>query len=426
VTPAAQEWLQGALLDAVAMELVCSSDSPEPGAPAAIKYPQELQQRVAKLSDPLTAPQIPLEAPFAPSLLHALCAPSLTMLASSWARFLAPADAPIALGLLCKSQLDAELVNEPAPPPHSLITPQTRSHQMQWLWECILTMRSHREDGITSLLTTLDVNLPPLTPECLEALPRCLVDWTSGTPLCPGDAPQFLSLRRSAQARGRVVSALMLITAAISDIPDGSACPVLAALHAPMGVVKGGGLEVLVRAVGTAVTWTNSVRAGIARTACLGEACNISDATAELYEATSLLRNASGALCALVGALLKVPSSRTGVRATAPMHARWRVVCHMLLAAYNATHWTPDNLQVRQACLCPCCVNLCVSVRTCDAALEKKADQVKALPPPTTTSFLAFSGIPRSLPSSQYEGFRLARYSLLPPHACTNTFPVIL
>ena len=39
------------------------------------------------------------------------------------------------------------------------------------------------------------------------------------------------------------------------------------------------------------------------------------------------------------------------------MHARWRVVCHMLLAAYHVVHWRPDNLWVRTPCpvaLLPC------------------------------------------------------------------------
>jgi hypothetical protein len=348
VTPAAKEWLQNAILDSVAMELICGSQAPENGAPATITYPQQLKDRIKKLSEPHTALQIPLEAPFAPSVLHALCSQSLTLLASSWARFLAAPESSIALSLQCQSQLDEQSKDEPDPPAHSLVMPQSRFHQMQWLWECVVNMRSHREHGFSSLLATLDVNLPPLTSDCLEALPRCLVDWASTTPLCPGDAPAFMSLRRSAQLRGKVTSALMLVTAAVSDVPDGDVTPVIASLHAPSGGVKGGGLGVLARAVGTAVTWVHSVRAANVRMMLLGEAYNLSDASGELSEAMMLLQHACGALCAAVGALLKVPSGRQGVRGSAPMHARWRVACHMLLAAYNATHWMPDNLRVRQ------------------------------------------------------------------------------
>lgn len=346
VTPAAQEWLQHAILDSVAMELICGAPMSDSAARVSMEWPKQLKDRIDELSTPHGESQTPREAPFAPSVLHALCSRSLTLFASSWASFLCPEESS-ALSLRCKSQQDELNTDETNAPPHSLVIPQCRSQQVQWLWECVCNMRAHREHGITSLLTTLDANLPPLTEDCLEALPRSQVAWASTTPLCPGDSPAFVLLRHSARARGKTTSALMLVNAALSDVPDGIVTPALTVMHAHAGVVKGGGLGVLTRAVGTAVTWIHSLRAANVRTLSLGESHILSDSAGDLAEAMMLLQHACGALCVAVGALLKVPSGRAGVRGGAPMHARWRVVCHMLLAAYHVIHWMPDNLRVR-------------------------------------------------------------------------------
>jgi hypothetical protein len=347
VMPAAQDWLQNAILEAVAMEFICGSPASDAGALQSVDCTERLKACIEERSTPEATSDVPLEAAFAPSLLYALCSRSMALLASSWVSFLRPSESTIALSLRSQSQLDALNAEDPGPPPHSLVSPQTKPQQLRWMCECLQNIRSYGDGGITSLLEVLDANLPPLTEHCNSALPRSQVEWASATPLCQGDSPAFLSLRHSASARGKTTSALMLLTAALSEVPDSIVTPILTAFHVYTEAAEGGGLGVLVRAVGTAVTWVHSTRAADVRALALGEAHNLSDSTGDLSEAMMLLQHACGALCAAVGALLKIPSSRGGIRDLPPMHARWRVVCHMLLAAYYVIHWLPDNLRVR-------------------------------------------------------------------------------
>lgn len=347
VTPAAQEWLQGTVLDSIAMDLMCQSPQAI-DAQIGIECPQQLRDRIKELSDPQNTPQIPVEAPFAPSVLHALCSQSLAMYASSWARFLCLHESPIALSLRYKcSQEDAQAVQSPQPQ-HSLLHSQCRARQIQWMWECVSCLCTHQADGVSSVLDILDRSLPPLTASSLEGLPQLQVDWASNVPLCHGNDPAFQSLRRSAGARGRVSSALMLMSAALSDVPDGVVTPVLAVTHSHAGGGLGRGVGILMRAVAVAVTWMHSLRSANQRTLMLADAYNLSDIAGDVAEAMALLQHACGALCGAVGALLKVPSRRLGVQGTGAMHVRWRGVCHMLLAAYNVVHWMPDNLRVRR------------------------------------------------------------------------------
>ena len=257
VTPAAQMWLQAAMLDSQAMEAACSMPPPAQLAASSSECPQVLRDRTAELAAPIGELKTPAEALFAPSVLHALCIHSLALFASAWAHFFCTAGSPIALSLRYKLQQDDLITDAPDPPPHSLVASQNRSQQVLWLAECVNNVHAHRENGIASLLTTLDASLPPLTQDCLDGLPRCQVEWASSTPLCPGDAPEFVSLRRSARARGKVVSALMLVSAAMADVPDGIATPVLTAMHAHARGAKGGGLGVLARAVAASVTWVH-------------------------------------------------------------------------------------------------------------------------------------------------------------------------
>jgi hypothetical protein len=109
-------------------------------------------------------------------------------------------------------------------------------------------------------------------------------------------------------------------------------------------------LPVLVRAVATGVTCVHGVGAAASHTWLGGQPGGEGD---KARPALRLLEAATRALCGLVVGVLCHEQGRVGVAAGAPMHARWRRVLSVLLAAYAVLFWPVAHL---------------AEVRLCDAA----------------------------------------------------------
>lgn len=355
--PEAQSWVRRSIGEAAALDALAADPSlaTDPAAGGTCRLPDALAQPLQSVLDP--GRPLPREALLVPPLLAALCSATLPLLPRFWADLLPPllpllealpacrADALLASLEAASSAVVAARVSP-------VSNPATRPQHTCWLAGCSLTLREHCSAGIGAVVGTLNTLLPQLLPGLIHPLPLGLKDWASGEPLCDAAAAAFVRLRTSAAARGRVTAALSVLAATIAD----PAC-------APRAVAlahEKGAMYVLPRAVAAAVTWMHGARAAEARAHVLGEGRCPLAAAAEAEQALALLHEACRAMCALASALLVQPSQRSPVEKSQRMHGRWRTVCHMLLAAYHAVHWRPENITVRRLPAAPPCLSICM------------------------------------------------------------------
>eukprot|EP00892_Ulva_mutabilis_P006311 jgi/Ulvmu1/4051/UM019_0028.1 len=348
--PAACGWVRASVAEATALDLIAHDPSlaTNPAAVAQRKLPGAL---VSKVDAIVTAAQpLPQDALLVLPLLGTLCSRTLQGLMSFWADTLRPLlpllqAHPACAGDSFLASPGGDTAGESTPvvsAGHSMEmsstrNPASRSQHACWLAGCALTLQEQRQKGVGVVVGSLNTLLPQLLPGLIRPLPLGLVDWASAEPLCDVAAPAFLRLRTLTAARGRITAALAVIAAITSD-PVCSPRAVAAA-H------ERGAMYVLPRAVAAAVTWMHGARAAALRGQVLGESHCPVTAAAEVEQALELLHEACRAMCAMTVALLTLDDHRKPAQKSERMHGRWRTVCHVLLAAYHAVHWCPQNIE---------------------------------------------------------------------------------
>lgn len=344
--PGALEWLRRGVAEATALDLAAVDPAAATDAAARIsrRLPEDLVQALQGVADP--AQPLRREALLAPALLCLLAAGSLPLLPRFWADTLPPLLPLLEAAPACRADalLSTTATTVPGGAPaaavrHSPATnPDGRPQQQCWLAGCALTLQEHCGGGVGVAVGTLNALLPQLLPGLIHPLPLGLKDWASAEPLCDTAAAAFVRLRTSTAARGRITTALSLLAATVAD----PACASRAVAFAH----DKGAMYVLPRAVAAAVTWVHGARATATRAHLFGEAHCPLEAAADEERALVVLHEACRAMCATASALLAQPGQRSVIEKSERMHGRWRTVCHVLLAAYHAVHWRPENIRV--------------------------------------------------------------------------------
>jgi hypothetical protein len=196
--------------------------------------------------------------------------------------------------------------------------------------------------GVAAAVNALDAALPPLTTAAADSLADGSLDWSAPKPLCVVTSFQFERLQSSPGAVAKANTILGMLACFLpvqaylvndQGVAKGNLPPALPAVHAQKA------LPVLLRAVATGVTWVHSVGAASSHSWLAGQARSSDGCLRKARQAMQLLEAATRALCGLVGGLLCIEEGRVGVAAGASMHARWRGVACVLLAAYAALFW---------------------------------------------------------------------------------------